>query len=432
MTLDAAAFAALMEPLGPFEAAPRLAVGVSGGADSLALVVLADGWARARGGHVTALTVDHGLRPEAAGEAARVGEWMAGRGIGHVILRGEQPLPATNLQAEARALRHRLLRDWCATAGVLHLLLAHTQGDQAETLLLRLARGSGVSGLAGMAAVAWTPQARILRPLLSVPRAALEAVLQSLGQEWIQDPSNRNEAFGRVRMRRLLPSLEGEGASPLRLAGTARRLGATRQMVEDAVADLLACAVAPHPAGFAHLDPAKFREASQDVGVRALRTVLACVGGGPFGPRAERAEAALRRLGEERATLGGCLLVPRRDGSLLVAREERALPVAALEPGQSLMWDGRYRLRLRPGEPPGQVAALGAEGWAQVRDSGVLADLPGPVRLSLPVLRRNGRVAALPMFGARGDAAELAALWAPSQVLVSGAFRLAAAASNII
>lgn len=398
----------------------------------MALVLLADAWARMRGGSVFALTVDHCLRPEAAAEAAQVGEWMAARGIAHAVLRPDSPPPRSNLQAEARAARHRLLRGWCRSHGVLHLLLAHTLGDQAETVLLRLARGSGAAGLAGMAAVTSTAEVRVLRPLLGVPRASLEALLRSQGQDWVRDPSNDDASFGRVRMRALLPSLEAEGASPRRLAETARRLGGARQVIEDAVADLLAVAVAPHPAGFVRLDPVVLRAAPAEVGLRALRTVLACVGGRAFGPRAERAEATLARLGEGRATLGGCLLAPSRDGTVLVAREARALPENPIAPGEEVLWDGRFRLRLGSDARPGRIAALGTA----TAGAGRLADLPAEARRSLPALWRGERIAAVPRFGAAvapsGGKGDLVALWAPAQVLVSGGFRLAAAPSSII
>ena len=136
-------FAALLLPFAPFEPSPHLAIAVSGGADSMALALLADRWARMRGGRVTALTVDHGLRAEAAAEAAQVARWLAERGIAAMTLAGVAPLPRRDIQAQARALRYRLLEGWCAEAGVLHLLIAHHQEDQAETLLLRLGRGSG-------------------------------------------------------------------------------------------------------------------------------------------------------------------------------------------------------------------------------------------------------------------------------------------------
>src|SRR5262245_21437394 len=168
--LTEAEFAALMRPLGPFEAQPRLAVAVSGGSDSLALTLLLHDWARRQRGVLTALTVDHGLRPEAAAEARQVARWLRARGIRHRVLTWRPAGEARRggLQAAARAARYRLLGAWCRANGVLHLALAHHREDQAETLLLRLARGSGLDGLAAMAAVSEREGVRLIRPLLAV------------------------------------------------------------------------------------------------------------------------------------------------------------------------------------------------------------------------------------------------------------------------
>nr|WP_083901585.1 tRNA lysidine(34) synthetase TilS [Azospirillum sp. B4] len=135
--VDDALFARLMAPLGPFETAPVLAVGVSGGRDSLALTLLAHRWAQARGGRIQAFTVDHALRPESAAEAAQVARWLAARGIDHAILTWEGPKPATGLQAAARQARYALLAAACRERGILHLCLAHHREDQAETVALR-------------------------------------------------------------------------------------------------------------------------------------------------------------------------------------------------------------------------------------------------------------------------------------------------------
>src|SRR5689334_21506590 len=151
--VTAAEFADLMAPLGPFEARSRLAVAVSGGRDSLALALLAAGWCRSVGGEVVGLTVDHRLRPGSGAEARQVGRWLAAAGIAHHILVRRDELAAGSRQAAARAARYALLGDWCRRQGVLHLLVAHQQEDQAETLLLRLGRGSGLEGLAAMPAV---------------------------------------------------------------------------------------------------------------------------------------------------------------------------------------------------------------------------------------------------------------------------------------
>ena len=194
-------FAARMARLGPFEPAPRVGVGVSGGPDSLALCLLLDRWTRDRGGSVLALTVDHGLRAAAAGEAAAVGAFCAARGIPHRVLRVAGPAPDAGLQAWARRARHALLEAACEAEGILHLALAHHADDQGETLLLRLARGSGPDGLAGMGALRETGAVRLVRPLLGVPRAALAAVCAEAGVGGVADPSNDDPRFARARLR---------------------------------------------------------------------------------------------------------------------------------------------------------------------------------------------------------------------------------------
>jgi tRNA(Ile)-lysidine synthase len=399
--LDAVAFAALLAPLGPFENCPRLAVAVSGGADSLALCLLADGWARARAGSVVALTVDHGLRVEAADEAARVGSWLAERGIPHHILKWQPPAGLRNLQAAARAARYELLFGWCEAAGVLHLLTAHHLEDQAETLLLRLARGSGLDGLAGMAPCRETAVCRLLRPLLPVPRARLIASLRQAGQGWIEDPSNRNDAYARVRLRGSAGLLAREGLSPARLAATARRLGRARAALEDGVARLLADTIRLHPAGFAELAADRLAAAPAEIALRALARLAATIGGADHPPRLERLErlfAALKNGLEGGRTLAGCRFLPRR-GSILVCREAAAIaPPRDLPPGLTLRWDGRFEIALSTGAPAGlTIGALGGVGFG--RDDAAVSGapaLPPAARAALPALRDLVGVVAVP------------------------------------
>jgi tRNA(Ile)-lysidine synthase len=309
-----------MSRLGPFEDRLHLAVAVSGGADSMALCLLASGWARARHGKVTALTVDHGLRPESAAEARQVARWCRALGIAHVTLRWTGRKPKTGIQASARAARYRLLEESCRTRGVIHLLVAHHAGDQAETVALRGERGSGEDGLAGMAAIVETPNLRILRPLLAVPKARLVAMLQRAGQGWIEDPSNRDPKYARVRVRR---------------AGTKTRPRTGRARRDAQVAALLAHAfVQP---GRVECDVAALAGADPALARRALARLLIGVGGAPYPP----ATAALDRLvaalasGNLRSarTLGFCR-VETRDGRLVVTPEKgrKAAPRLALQP----------------------------------------------------------------------------------------------------
>lgn len=417
--VTAAEFAWLMASVGGFEPAPRLAVAVSGGADSLALALLAADWARARQGSAIALIVDHRLRPESAAEAARVAAWLEGRGIEHRVLVWSGPHPGQDVQAAARRARYALLAGWCRDAGVLHLLTAHHRDDQAETLLLRLARGSGLFGLAGMAPLVEEGACRLVRPLLAVPPARLRATLKAAGQAWIEDPSNRNPAFARARLRLEAQALAALGLAPAGLAETAGHLARARIALEREVERLLAQAALVHPAGFVRLDPGPLGRAAEEARLRALAAVVATVGGLDYPPRFERLARLATALDTDRLgggrTLGGCRVRPWR-GRLLVEREPAALglPVALTAAGQA-RWDGRFIVEwLGEGTPPAglRIAALGAEGASAlgaIVPAGAAPHLPHSVRRCLPALWLGDTVAAVPHLRWRRPGSTVAA-----------------------
>lgn len=297
-----------MAPFAPFEARPALAVAVSGGRDSVALAILAHEWARARQGRVLALVVDHGLRPESAGEARSTCERLASLGIEAELLAWSGPKPATRIQQAAREARYRLLFEACRRRGILHLLTAHHAGDQAETLAMRAARDSGPDGLAGMAALIEHRDARLLRPLLAVPRVRLTATLQARGIGWIDDPSNEDRRFERVRVRQ-------DGGAALAPAGG-------RAVRDREVARVALQTLDVGPQGVA-MDQLAVSDLSKEIAGRLLGRVVQAVAGGAYPPRRERLERAVARLSQARDsggpgksrdfTLSGCQLMLRRD-----------------------------------------------------------------------------------------------------------------------
>jgi tRNA(Ile)-lysidine synthase len=420
-------FSRLMAPLGPFEAAPRLGVAVSGGADSMALALLAARWARERGGEVLAFTVDHRLRPDSTVEAERVAEWLGRAGIGHRILAWEGEKPATGLQAAARDARYRLLGEACAAEGILHLLLAHHRDDQAETLLIRLGRGSGLEGLAAMAPERPTPWGRVLRPLLSTPRSALEATLRHMGQAWISDPSNRNTAFGRVRLRNLAAALAAEGLTSERLAATARHLARAQAAVEALVAEAAARHVTLEVSGYAIVRPAGLEALPDEVGLRLLSRLLLVVGGETYTPRLERLErlhAAVSAGLETARTLAGCRIVPLKDGLVICREPARVAAPVALEPGSLVRWDGRFQARVAADAPPGlSLGALGPHGRSRVAAAmgqNPAFRIPACVLATLPALYDERGILAVPHLGYNREGADrvLAGLRpAPAHVL---------------
>ena len=411
--------ARLMAPFDPFEPVPRVAVGVSGGADSLTLALLLQAWAAARGGSAVALIVDHGLRAGSAADARQVAAWLDALSLEHHLLSWRGTKPRSNQQAAARAARYALLSGWCRRHGVLHLATGHHRDDQAETLLLRLGRGSGLDGLAGMPAVRELAGLRLLRPLLTVPKARLEATLRARRCTWIEDPGNRNPAYARTRLRRLRPELDTLGLTATRLAGAAEHLGRARAALERAVASLLAGAVAVDPSGYAWLEPELLAGAGPETGQRALARVLTAIGGGGYAPRLERLSRLYDRLGTglgRGATLAGCRILPRR-GRLLIVREPAAAAAVAVEPGAQLRWDGRFEVVLarEAGGARGSLVLgpLGEPGWAGISGSvdPARADvIPAAARAGLPTLSDRQGLLIVPHLGYRRVPEEAPAL----------------------
>lgn len=328
-----------MQQLQPFERSPHLAVAVSGGADSMALAVLAWSWAAERGGRTTALIVDHGLRAESAQEAALTKSRLGALGIEAHVLVWDGDKPEHGIQAAARRARYRLMDHWCRDHGVLHLLVGHHADDQAETFMMRVRRGSGPDGLAAMAAVRELSACRVLRPLLGIAKARLIATLRQRGIDWVEDPSNRNPKYARTAIRQSLAERELEAAE----AGIAtERFARVRQVLETETARWLARFAGLDPCGFARIDRAAFIRAPEEIRLRVLARLSRCIGGGVYGPDIAAVERLLIRLESGKgATLGGARFHPLTDG-IGIFREVRNLPgVRGLTTG-TLKWDRRF------------------------------------------------------------------------------------------
>ena len=392
-------FAELMAQVSLSETGPVVAVAVSGGSDSMALCLLADRWARARDGRVVALTVDHGLRADSAHEAVQVGHWLSSRGIDHHVLTWTGSKPRTRIQEKARDARYDLLTTWCRSKGIGNLAFAHQLEDQAETFVMRLNRGSGPNGLAGMSAVIEMDGVRVIRPLLGVSRGELVKTIKAFGQPWVEDPSNRNRAFERIQIRENLPALAGAGYPPKALVGLAAAFGQLRKISETETAALLAGACVVHEAGFAEIDMALFATAPCLFATHALAQTAACIGGGAYPPDKRKLADLYDWVCNDRRGKSLCVArcrFQKRKGHLIVCRENRGLPKQGLGQTNGNLWDGRFRLSLINPRGEGQIAEeafvgpLGRDGWAEI----VAADpksreteIPFPARLVLPAIR---------------------------------------------
>jgi tRNA(Ile)-lysidine synthase len=325
---------------------PGLVLAVSGGPDSTALLVLAARWAKRlkRAPKLVAVTIDHGLRPEAAREAAMVKELARRLGVPHRTLRWRGRKPRTGLQEAARYARYELLAQIATRARFAHILTAHTLDDQAETVLFRLARGSGLFGLTGMAPAAPLPlngvrEIFLVRPLLHLPKARLVATLAAERIAYAEDPSNRDPRFTRARLRTLMPALAREGLDARGLARLAARLRRAESTIQVAVqAARSALAPLPWPQhGSIVLATAPFAGLPAEVGLRLLGEAIAHTGDeGPVElAKLESLYEALRQARSRlRRTLAGALITLDHD-HLTVERAPARRRLAMRRQGKS-------------------------------------------------------------------------------------------------
>lgn len=391
-----------MARLGPFvEDAPDqppLALAVSGGGDSLCLAWLASRWRR----NLLAFVVDHGLRAESAAEAALTIERLRAMGVPAQLLTLKDLQYGPGIAQRARAARYAALRAACRARGCLDLLLGHQADDQAETVCMRQAAGSGPDGLAGMGWISLLPDLRLVRPLLGVSRLALRNTLQAAGLEWVDDPSNEDRRAERVRVRHQL----ADEALREKFWCLAMEAGAARMARDVRRAEAAARSVAVLPQGWAGLG-AHLPEPA------LLSALIRCVSGHVYPPAPAAVERlyAVAREAERSgasgagATLAGVRLVGWRATWWLI-REAAAL-APAVPAVDGAVWDGRFTLRLPAAvsEAPGVAGDATEGGGLSVAAAGL--GLPRAARqgwpaafcATLPALWRRGVRVAVPGLG---------------------------------
>ena len=371
----------------------KVGVAVSGGSDSLALLYLTSELAKDHSLSVQAVTVDHGLRREAEAAARNVAAICADLGIAHEALRWRDWDGKGNTQTAARNARYALIAEWAQTVGIETVALGHTQDDQAETFVMRLARASGVDGLSAMPArrnhlgVLW------LRPLLNIRRSALRAYLDNKGVEWIDDPSNVDPRFERIRVREQLAALAEVGIGVEVLAQVSQNLAQARDALAHQALDAAKKLVTEH-SGALCIDWRGFLDLPIETQRRLLVASLKWLSGSFYPPRQSALETVWGGVKEKgTATLEGCIL-RRRGDSLWLCREFNAVCNAGAALGE--LWDGRWRVTGRVFTEGCNVAALGEEGLLQCAEWRA-AGLPRDVLLSTPAVWKGPELVAAPL-----------------------------------
>ena len=307
---------------------------VSGGPDSVALMLLASRWSLRKDRRIAIATVDHGLRAGSSNEASLVGEWSRALGFTHHVLEWREAKPKTRIQERAREARYRLLTGCAQDIGASAIVTGHHADDQAETILFRLTRGSGVAGLAGMSSVSTLGELRLHRPLLQLRKAQLEDICNQADQAFVRDPSNENIDFARTRIRQLQATLASQGLDLTALL----RLGARASQANEALAwisaNIAASAEAERIASNVQFEANMLRGIPVEILQRILATEISRISSkAPL--RLERLERAARRMNEAlnlrkcvRMTLGGAILtLDERNLAIATEKPRRATAV---------------------------------------------------------------------------------------------------------
>lgn len=397
----------------------RVVLAVSGGPDSMALLHLVARWRQLAVHGVPVIdvaTVDHVLRPQSWAEAEWVASHAKALGLSHHILTWHDEKPRSGIQDAARAARYELLANFAASsnAAPVAVVTAHTMDDQAETLLMRLARGSGVDGLSSMRSERTLNRVKgifLLRPLLGQPKSRLLAEVEAHGGAYLDDPSNANEQFERVRLRYLEPRLREAGLSAPMLALSARRLARARDALEAATCDFADRVLDVNGGAFARIDTNLFQAGAEELRVRLLSRVLRAFGG--VAPAASLAQVEtlvenLAKSGGVRQTLGGCV-VRACSNKLHVFREigRVVLPEITLERDVAVVWDGRFHVVLTGQDarecavsPAVTVRALDLALYATLRRTlNPKLNLPARAAATLPAFWQGNQLLAVPGLG---------------------------------
>ena len=387
----------------------HVAVGVSGGVDSLALCLLAHTWGEENGVKITALTVDHGLRKESAREAAQVKSWLTKRGVPHVTLLLDHPFPRHGIQAFARKWRFQLIGDWCRINLVDEVMLAHTIEDQMETICMRILADSGPEGLSGMRHNTVVGGLRILRPLLKIPKGRLIATCKALNQDWIVDPSNLDMKYYRVKIRQLMPDIERAGLERNKGVRLASAMGKLRNAFDNFSASFIKNNGGILKTGIAWINVPGFEKMPNKFKELLLLRLLITIGGAAWPSSKKKITRLIESLKQEkvtRTTLGGCVIEKTTLGKIWIYREikRRCLSVVIM-PGEKRRWDNRFEV-FQNFDKKLILEPLGEQGWRKIKRKEISGfsdifdfSMPFHARITIPVARSLDDSFIIPHFG---------------------------------
>jgi len=380
-------------------------LGLSGGGDSLALLLIASRWAQENGVQLTPVIIDHAMRAESANEAQFAARRASQLGLSPQTICWDRDKPTTGIQAAARNFRLNAFAKLAQNARATTVLLGHTRDDQAETVWMRLQAGGGPDALAGMTMQSplplW-PQGRgvsIYRPLLDTTRTQLRDWLTEQGESWVDDPSNENRAYTRIRNRETLAQLSVDGFDVASLCAAAMKFQAAKQDVAESAGRVFLKSMTLLPWGGARIDHLALRASAEPAALRALDAVRAAVSGDPI-RRPEASHRLLEAFHSEKAVTAGGVALTLHKGSWYLVRDPGAISGRAdksitstgvVQAGSQRIWDGRFLI-----SDTGSVIALLGKSYHDEIKANSLIEIPALARPGLPVIRSEGQNPAIP------------------------------------
>ena len=372
----------------------KLGVAVSGGSDSIAMLHILTRCFAPDTVELHAATVDHGLRPEAAQEAERVADLCERLGVTHSILRWRGGPGSGNLMDRARRARYALLADWARIWKLAEIAVGHTANDQAETVLMRLGRSAGVTGLSAMPVRRTIEGVSIVRPMLGISRSALQGYLREQKIRWEDDPSNENEDFDRIKARKMLDVLEPLGLTAAALASVARNMAQAREAL-DWYSFLAARDIVYVNGGDLLVEHRGLRTQPPEIARRLLVQAVRWIGGSEYGPRRGATSAALDAARNRASmTLGGCRLL-HQGAHMWICREYNAVRDTTCKPSE--LWDNRWQLT-GPDDAGLTLRPLGPVGLSQCPDWRATGR-PHAALIASPAVWRGDELVAAPLAG---------------------------------
>ncbi len=334
-------FDALMSDVGFCESKTSIALALSGGGDSMALALLLNEFCSKKSIKLVALIVNHNLRDDSRSEAEWVKSQMDNIGVECHILDWVGDKPDTGIQENARNKRYQLLTEKCHELGIETLAFGHNLEDQNETFWIRLISGSGIDGLSGMASSSKRNDIKIIRPLLPISREELREICKSHKQTWIDDPSNQNENFTRVNIRKNLKFFEEAGLSQNRLNDIIAKISQANDALKNITDKVIAKIVRSNPYGYVTIDLDGFYNCEDEIKFRILSNILQNFSNNKYPARSANINELISNIGKKGSTLSGCEIIIH-DDKICIFRELLKIEGKLYLNRNNLSWDNRF------------------------------------------------------------------------------------------